>query len=66
LYFTGSAEHNIRMRNAAICRGFMLNEFALVPIGATGVKGDPFPITSEEDIFLFLGLPYRPPPERNA
>jgi DNA polymerase beta len=65
LHFTGSAEHNRQMSIAALSRKFQLNEYDLVPLGATGVRGQPFPITSEEDIFALLGLPYKTPEERN-
>src|SRR5215212_2268178 len=57
-YFTGSKEHNIRMRQRAIDRGLTLNEYAL----ANATKS--VPCKTEEDIFAALGLPYIPPEMR--
>lgn len=61
-YFTGSKEHNIKLRHRARQRGLTLNEYALSPI-EKGVKA-PFgrkKHLEEEDIFKALGLPYIPP-----
>jgi len=30
-----------------------------------GVLGEPLPVTSEEDIFDYIGMDYKPPHERN-
>jgi DNA polymerase (family 10) len=57
-YFTGSKEHNIRMRQRAIDRGLTLNEYAL----ANETKS--VPCKTEEDIFAALGLAYIPPEMR--
>jgi DNA polymerase (family X) len=57
-YFTGSKEHNIRMRQRAIDRGLTLNEYALAS-DKTSV-----PCKTEEDIFAALGLPYIEPEMR--
>jgi DNA polymerase (family 10) len=54
-YFTGSKEHNIRMRQRAIDRGLTLNEYALAN-ETTSV-----PCQTEEDIFAALGLAFIPP-----
>ncbi len=55
LYFTGSKEHNIRMRQRAIDRGWSLNEYAL------GSDTHHVPAKDETDIFKALGLSYIPP-----
>ncbi len=55
LYFTGSKEHNIRMRQRAINRDLTLNEYAL----ANEAKS--VPCKTEEDIFAALDLPFIPP-----
>jgi DNA polymerase (family X) len=57
-YFTGSKEHNIRMRQRAIDRGLTLNEYALAN-DKTSV-----PCKTEEDIFAALGLTCVPPEMR--
>jgi DNA polymerase (family 10) len=54
-YFTGSKEHNIRMRQRAIDSGWVLNEYAL------GNDGTKVPAKTEADIFAALGLEFVPP-----
>ena len=53
-YFTGSKEHNIRMRQRAIDRGWVLNEYSL---------GDStkVPCQDEAELFAALGLEFVPP-----
>jgi len=65
LHFTGSGEHNRQLSCLAINKGFKLSEYSLVPIGYTGVEGNPLPVLSEKDIYAMLGIPYRKPSERN-
>jgi DNA polymerase (family 10) len=57
-YFTGSKEHNIRMRQRAIDRGLTLNEY--------GLANDKRSVAceTEADIFAALGLPYIEPEMR--
>jgi DNA polymerase (family X) len=62
LYFTGSKEHNIVMRQRAIQRGLRLNEYGL--FRSTEETRDPalrLPCKTEEDVFVELGLAYVPP-----
>src|SRR5205085_9687353 len=54
-YFTGSKEHNIRMRQRAIDRGLTLNEYSLANDSRS------VPCKTEEDIFAALGLAFIPP-----
>lgn len=56
-YFTGSKDHNIRMRQRAIDRGLTLNEYAL----SNEAKSSTVPCKTEADIFDALGLPYIEP-----
>lgn len=65
LYFTGSDMFNQLMRRHALDQGFTLNEYSLRPIGSTGVAGEPVPITCERDVFEYINMPYKEPPERN-
>ena len=66
-YFTGSKEHNIRMRQAAIDRGLRLNEFGLFPEEAAGdaigmeAAQHTLPCTDESDIYGHLGMGLVPP-----
>ena len=55
VYFTGSREHNIRLRQRAIERGLTLNEYALA--GASGSVA----ARDEADVYAALGLAYIPP-----
>ena len=62
MYFTGSKEHNIVMRQRAIARGLRLNEYGLFK--SKDETRDPkllVPCPAEEDVFVALGLPYIPP-----
>lgn len=66
LYFTGSKEHNVRLRERALKRGMTLNEYGLyVEVddptppqhrGASALAG-----ADEESIFRVLDVPYAPP-----
>ena len=60
LYFTGSKEHNIMMRNRGIELGFRLNEKGLINIRS----GVTIQLKTEHEIFDFLGLEFKPPTER--
>jgi len=55
LYFTGSKEHNVRLRGMAKKRGWKLNEYGLFD------GENLIPCGSEEEIFRALGLSYIPP-----
>ncbi len=56
-YFTGSKEHNVRVRQIAIDKGLKLNEYGLFTRTGKYVAGK-----TEEDIYKKLGLLY-PEPE---
>ena len=56
LYFTGSQDFNIDMRNIALSKGYSLNEYEL--------KGTTHKFESERDIFDYLGLEYVEPENR--
>jgi DNA polymerase (family 10) len=62
-YFTGSKEHNIKMRERSIKRGWTLSEYGLEAkkIKAKGPFAGIKKAVSETDIFKALGLPYIPP-----
>jgi DNA polymerase (family 10) len=61
-YFTGSKEHNIKMRERAIKRGWKLSEYGLDSENPKH-KGplDGKKTVTEEDLFKVLGLSYIPP-----
>ncbi len=70
MYFTGSKEHNVRLRERALAKGLTLNEWGLFPDDRDNPtppqqRGVP-PVASEseESIYAALGLPYLPPTVR--
>ncbi|MBM4363476.1 MAG: PHP domain-containing protein, partial [Deltaproteobacteria bacterium] len=54
LYFTGSKEHNVRLRGFALRKKLTLNEYGLYRIGEE--KGTPVASRTEEEIYAALGL----------
>lgn len=60
-YFTGSKEHNIRLRNRALARGWTLNEYRLGTLENTPDAAAPPPIMQESDLYRALGLDYVTP-----
>jgi DNA polymerase (family X) len=60
LYFTGSKEHNIKLRTIAKERGYKINEYGIFD-AATGKRlaGE-----TEEEMYHFLNLKYIPPEMR--
>jgi DNA polymerase (family 10) len=70
MYFTGSKEHNVRLRERALAGGMTLNEYGLFPED----KADPTPpqqrgvkpvaADTEEHIYGALGLSFIPPTMR--
>ena len=69
-YFTGSKEHNIRMRQEAINRGLKLNEFGLFPEnladGKIGLEAAKHTLIcgDESDIYKNLDMDWVPPEMR--
>lgn len=66
-YFTGSQQHNIRMRERAVERGLTLNEHDFRPIDkARNVVEGAAPIlcSTEEAVYAQVGLPWIPPEMR--
>ncbi len=64
MYFTGSKEHNVRLREIAIQRRMRLNEYGLFE--GTGERpqdrgGKPLAAATEEAIYAALRLPFVPP-----
>ncbi|HEY5707659.1 MAG TPA: DNA polymerase/3'-5' exonuclease PolX [Terrimicrobiaceae bacterium] len=60
-YFTGSKEHNVRMRTRALDRGWSLNEYRFSKAEGRELK-KPLPdVYSEPDIYHALGLAYIEP-----
>ena len=62
LYFTGSDVFNKNMRAHALEKGFTLNEYSIRPLDNLAA---PLPVSSEEDIFDYIGYEYKAPHERS-
>ena len=60
LYFTGSKTHNIHLRQLAINREWILNEYGLSEVETDDVIA----ARTEKSIYASLGLAYIPPPLR--
>lgn len=56
-YFTGSKEHNIRLREMAARKGLKINEYGIFREKDNRRLGG----KDEEDVYRALGLPYIPP-----
>ena len=67
-HFTGSKDHNVRMRQKALSMGLSLSEWGLRPEEEKNAirKTGPVRASSEEDVFKALGLSYVPPALREG
>lgn len=59
LYFTGSKEHNIKLRSIAKERGLKINEYGIFNKQDKWLAGE-----TEEEMYSFLGMNYIPPEKR--
>jgi len=59
-YFTGSKEHNVRLRAIALNRGYSLSEYSLTRLS----DGRDLFFDREEEVYSSLGLPYIQPEMR--
>jgi len=60
MYFTGSKAHNIRLRQMAIDRGWVLNEYALAEADTERIIAS----VTEEDVYKAFDLPWIAPEMR--
>ncbi len=60
LYFTGSKDHNVRLRKMGISRNLTLNEYGMFR-GTAAEKGELVAALTEEDVYRALDLPWIPP-----
>jgi len=56
-YFTGSKDHNVKLREMALRKGLSLNEHAFTPLDG----GPEILCANEEEVYARLGLPFIPP-----
>jgi DNA polymerase/3'-5' exonuclease PolX len=68
MYFTGSKDFNVEMRNYALTMGYSLNQYCFTATqnirGLNAIARTKF--TTEEDIFNFLHLAYVAPKDRSS
>ena len=56
-YFTGSKDHNVKVRERAVRKGLKVNEYGVFRVdGDTRIGGK-----TEEDVYKAVGLPWMPP-----
>ncbi|MBI3521669.1 MAG: DNA polymerase/3'-5' exonuclease PolX [Chloroflexi bacterium] len=60
MYFTGSKEHNVRLRGIALRKKLLLNEYGLYRVGEEKT-GTPVASRTEEEIYAVLGMEWIPP-----
>jgi DNA polymerase (family X) len=76
-YFTGSKEHNVRLRSRARDQGLTINEYGVYRLSAVKgrpgeadtakpVKGKSIAGSTEEDVYAAVGLPWIPPELREG
>lgn len=56
-HFTGSARHNVRLRENAVKRGLHVSEYGILD----DATGETLRCATEEEVYAKLGLPYVPP-----
>jgi DNA polymerase (family 10) len=67
MYFTGSKEHNVALRERAIHQGYKLNEYGLFRSdahGAVAEGAEPVAALEEKDVYAKLGLDWIEPTMR--
>lgn len=60
LYFTGSKEHNVRLRGHVLRKKMLLNEYGLYRIGAEA-RGQEIASRTEEELYAALGMDWIAP-----
>jgi DNA polymerase (family X) len=66
-YFTGSKEHNVKLRAMAVRKGLKINEYGVFYEGEAGNQGDArLGGRTEAEVYACLGLPWIPPELREG
>ncbi len=66
LYFTGSKQHNITLRNMALDQGWKINEYGVWDTRAEPTDEEQIAGETEEEIYALFDLPCIPPELREA
>lgn len=64
-YFTGSKEHNVKLRSLAKDRGLKINEYGVYRVDADGSE-TPIAGATEEEVYAVVDLPCFPPESREG
>jgi len=56
-HFTGSKDHNVALREAAVRRGLSVSEYGIAEVDT----GDVHTFSTEEEVYRFLGYDWMPP-----
>src|SRR5579859_5223910 len=62
-YFTGSKEHNVKLRTMAVRKGLKINEYGVYSIEDEGTS---LAGRTEEEVYAVVGLPWIPPELREG
>jgi DNA polymerase (family 10) len=66
LYFTGSKQHNITLRNMALDKGLKINEYGVWDTTGESPEQEQIAGETEEEIYALFDLPWIPPELREA
>jgi DNA polymerase (family 10) len=65
VYFTGSKEHNVKLRRRAVEQGLRISEYGVFRVEQEGEgEGECVAGREEEDVYAAVGLPFIPPEMR--
>jgi DNA polymerase (family 10) len=64
VYFTGSKEHNVKLRRRAVERGLRISEYGAFQVEDDGKEGACIAGREEADVYATVGLPWIPPEMR--
>jgi DNA polymerase (family 10) len=64
VYFTGSKEHNVKLRRRAVEQGLRISEYGVFRVEEEGKEGECIGGREEEDVYAAVGLPFVPPEMR--
>ena len=61
VYFTGSKEHNVKLRRRAVERGLRISEYGVFQVQEEGAEGECVGGGEEADVYASVGLAWIPP-----
>ncbi|MFL6237222.1 MAG: DNA polymerase/3'-5' exonuclease PolX [Thermoanaerobaculia bacterium] len=61
VYFTGSKEHNVKLRRRAVERGLRISEYGVFQIHEEGAEGECIGGGEEAEVYASVGLAWIPP-----